>query len=104
MPEHGPASPLRIGDAEKQKCIDQLQEQYVAGRLTHEEFTELSCEAFAARYDKHLEMLTQGFAPMTVIRAAKPVVLPKRYLIPGNAAILIFMGLFWLGVVALILR
>src|SRR5262252_3018000 len=44
-----PRADLRVGDADRQRVVDELQRHYVAGRLTSEELGERVAQALSAR-------------------------------------------------------
>jgi hypothetical protein len=48
---------LRIGDAERDAAMEQLQEHFVAGRLTLDELTERIDLALAAKTQRHIDGL-----------------------------------------------
>lgn len=50
----------RIGDAERDACIDQLTTELVQGRITEDEFREKSQAALEARTRGDLDVLTDG--------------------------------------------
>ena len=54
---HGPASGLRIGDAEREEAVRRLGEHFAAGRLDEEEHNERTSAAYAARTQPQLDAL-----------------------------------------------
>lgn len=52
-----PATPVRIGDAERDQAVSELGDHFAAGRLTREEFDERADQAMQARFSTDLEPL-----------------------------------------------
>ncbi|WP_328328641.1 DUF1707 domain-containing protein [Kribbella sp. NBC_00382] len=60
---------LRIGDAERDRAVEQLSDHFVAGRLTQDEFEERSDQATKARYADEVDLL---FADLPELEASQP--------------------------------
>ena len=52
-----PATPLRIGDLERDRAVSDLGDHFAAGRLTREEFDERADQAMQARFSSELDPL-----------------------------------------------
>ena len=52
-----PATPVRIGDAERDRAVSTLGDHFAAGRLDREEFDTRVDQAMAARFDNELRPL-----------------------------------------------
>ncbi|MEV6409978.1 DUF1707 domain-containing protein [Kribbella sp. NPDC051718] len=87
---------LRIGDAERDRAVEQLSDHFVAGRLTQEEFEERSDQATKARYADEVELL---FADLPELESAHPG-RPRRSR-PGPPSPLMFViPVLMIGLVA----
>ena len=69
-----PATPVRIGDAERDRAVSTLGDHFAAGRLTREEFDTRVDQAMVARFDNDLRPL---FADLPRSRADRPL-RPRR--------------------------
>ena len=65
-----PATPVRIGDVERDRAVSDLGDHFAAGRLTREEFDERADQAMQARFSTDLEPL---FADLPKAASAPPV-------------------------------
>lgn len=81
-----PATPVRIGDAERDRAVSTLGDHFAAGRLDREEFDTRIDQAMAARYDSDLRPLFADLpkavpvpapvaAPVIPVRATAPMLL-----------------------------
>jgi hypothetical protein len=52
-----PTTPVRIGDAERDKAVSDLGDHFAAGRLSREEFDERADQAMQARFSTDLDPL-----------------------------------------------
>ena len=68
-----PATPVRIGDAERDRAVSDLGDHFAAGRLTREEFDERADQAMQARFSTDLEPL---FADLPKPASAEPATEP----------------------------
>jgi uncharacterized membrane protein len=50
-------SPMRIGDAERDRAVSTLADHYAAGRLTKDEYDERTTQAWAARFEHDIDPL-----------------------------------------------
>jgi len=64
-----PATPIRIGDAERDEAVSDLGDHFAAGRLNREEFDDRADQAMQARFSTDL-------APLFADLPAKPVTAP----------------------------
>lgn len=51
------SGPIRIGNAEREDAVERLGEHFAAGRLTEDEYTERSEQAYAAQTERDLSSL-----------------------------------------------
>ena len=106
-----PATPIRIGDAERDKAMSALGDHFAAGRLTREEFDTRVDQAMAARFDNDLRPLfadlprseparTPGpaYAGAPAIRSAWPLMLLwwLPFLLVGTIVTAVLIGAPWL--------
>ena len=91
---------VRIGDAERDRVIDQLADHHAAGRLTLGEFEERMTSASAARTGADLAVLTADLpapVPAPPRRGARAGAGPvRRQLDPAVRTYLAVMALLWL--------
>ena len=71
-----PATPIRIGDAERDEAVSDLGDHFAAGRLNREEIDDRADQAMQARFSTDL-------APLFADLPAKPVTAPTP---PGKDA------------------
>jgi hypothetical protein len=104
-----PATPVRIGDAERDRAMSTLGDHFAAGRLTREEFDTRVDQAMAARFDNDLRPLfadlprnepTPGpaYATPPVMRSALPLMLLwwLPFLLVGSVVAAVLVGAPWL--------
>ena len=95
-----PADPrVRIGDAERDRVIDQLADHHAAGRLTLAEFEDRMAAASTARTGADLALLTADLpAPTAPPADRSPARPPARrlQLDPAVRTYLAVMALLWL--------
>jgi hypothetical protein len=110
MSENLPArGSLRIGDAERDKAVEQLSDHFVAGRLTQDEFEERSDQATKARYADEVDLLfadlpeLEATQPSRTMRSRAGAPSPLMFLIPilmlglvASAVILAAPWLLWM--------
>jgi hypothetical protein len=90
-----PADPaVRIGDAERDRVIDQLADHHAAGRLTLPEFEDRMASAWTARTGADLAVLTADLPSPSLSPARLPA--GRRQLDPGVRTYLAVMALLWL--------
>jgi hypothetical protein len=87
-----PATPIRIGDAERDRAVSTLGDHFAAGRLTREEFDTRVDQAMAARFDDDLRPLFAAL-PRT---EPTPTPGPAYAAPPGMRSALPLMLLWWL--------
>ncbi|MFI5713965.1 DUF1707 domain-containing protein [Kribbella sp. NPDC051620] len=63
---------LRIGDAERDRAVEQLSDHFVAGRLTQEEFEERSDQATKARYADEVDLLFADLPELETTHPGRP--------------------------------
>jgi Domain of unknown function (DUF1707) len=63
-------TPIRIGDAERDKAVSSLGDHFAAGRLTREEFDTRVDQAMAARFDGDLRPLFADLPKSQPVRPA----------------------------------
>jgi hypothetical protein len=82
-----PATPVRIGDAERDEAASTLGDHFAAGRLTREEFDTRADQAMAARFDSDLHPLFADLprsprAAASVPAPVAPTAVPMRSAVP----------------------
>ena len=68
-----PATPIRIGDAERDKAVSDLGDHFAAGRLNRDEFDDRADQAMQARFSTDLAPL---FADLPASQPAAPTTPP----------------------------
>jgi len=95
-----PADPrVRIGDAERDRVIDQLADHHAAGRLTLAEFEDRMAAASTARTGADLALLTADLPTPTAPPADRSPARPparRLQLDPAVRTYLAVMALLWL--------
>jgi hypothetical protein len=105
-----PATPVRIGDAERDRAVSTLGDHFAAGRLTREEFDTRVDQAMAARFDNDLRPLfvdlprtevatpSPAYATAPVMRSAWPLMLMwwLPFLLVGSVVAAVLVGAPWL--------
>jgi uncharacterized protein DUF1707 len=87
---------LRIGDAERDRAVEQLSDHFVAGRLTQEEFEERSDQATKARYADEVELL---FADLPELESTQ-MVRPRRGRAGSPSPLMFVIPVLMIGLVA----
>jgi uncharacterized protein DUF1707 len=87
---------LRIGDAERDRAVEQLSDHFVAGRLTQEEFEERSDQATRARYADEVELL---FADLPELESTQ-MVRPRRGRAGPPSPLMFVIPVLMIGLVA----
>jgi len=72
-----PATPVRIGDAERDQAVSDLGDHFAAGRLTREEFDERADQAIQARFSTDLEPLFADLPKSSPVESA-PATAPAK--------------------------
>ncbi len=106
-----PATPVRIGDAERDRAMSTLGDHFAAGRLTREEFDTRVDQAMAARFDNDLRPLFAdlprnqppapsgpAYATGPTMRSAWPLMLMwwLPFLLVGSLVAAVVIGAPWL--------
>ncbi len=104
IPARGfPRGVIRVSDAERDAAVAELSQHYQAGRLTAEEFSERSGQAFAAMTGDQLHALFDDLPPVTsrqpvpVPQADPPVPRARRELGPGRTVALCIVAYLLVG-------
>ena len=105
------ATPIRIGDAERDRAVSTLGDHFAAGRLTREEFDTRVDQAMAARFDQDLRPLFAdlprneptttpgpGYAAAPVMRGAWPLLMMwwLPFLLVGSLVAAVLVNAPWL--------
>ena len=105
-----PATPVRIGDAERDRAVSTLGDHFAAGRLDREEFDTRVDQAMAARFDNELRPLfadlprsqpvapTPASATAPAMRNAWPLMLMwwLPFLLVGSVVAAVLINAPWL--------
>ena len=106
-----PATPIRIGDAERDRAVSALGDHFAAGRLDREEFDTRVDEAMAARFESDLRPLFADlprsqptpapgpvYAGTPVMRGAWPLMLLwwLPFLLVGSIVAAVLINAPWL--------
>jgi hypothetical protein len=105
-----PATPVRIGDAERDRAVSTLGDHFAAGRLDREEFDTRVDQAMAARFDNDLRPLfadlprsqpaapNPAYATTPTMRNAWPLMLLwwLPFLLVGSVVVAVLVGAPWL--------
>jgi hypothetical protein len=87
---------VRIGDAERDRVIDQLADHHAAGRLTLAEFEDRMAAAQTARTGADLALLTADLPAPTAPRSPARPATRRLGLAPAVRTYLAVMALLWL--------
>lgn len=83
---------VRVGDVDRDECVDRLQSHFVAGRLEQEEFEDRVAKALVARTAGELDVLDADCRP-TPRRASGSLVTRVGVCVAGLAAIVALAGI-----------
>lgn len=108
IPSRGfPRGAVRVSDAERDAAVAELSQHYQVGRLTAEEFSDRSAQAFAAKTGDQLHALFDDLPPVTTwppsgqavpVRPAAPLdARPPRRLGPGRTVAVCIIGYMLAG-------
>ena len=111
IPSRGfPRGAVRVSDAERDAAVAELSQHYQVGRLTAEEFSDRSAQAFAAKTGDQLHALFDDLPPVATwppsdqaapVRPAAPVsTRPRRRLGPGRTVAACIIGYILAGDIA----
>ena len=105
-----PTTPVRIGDAERDRAVSTLGDHFAAGRLDREEFDTRVDQAMAARFDNELRPLfadlprtqpvapTPAYATAPTLRNVWPLMLLwwLPFLLVGSVVVAVLLNAPWL--------
>ena len=108
IPSRGfPRGAIRVSDAERDAAVAELSQHYQAGRLTAEEFSDRSAQAFAAKTGEQLHALFDDLPPLSpwsppghavpAMPAAPLGTRPHRQLGPGRTVAACVIGYLLAG-------